>query len=100
MSAITGPGLIYNGSKYTGVGNMNWFTKNGIHCLRPGWLDQCPGAVERYKLGMAAGSSSRQLGVRLSNHSSALVSMSIMFIITVESTKVRTTSTLKTKFAK
>lgn len=95
MSTITGPGLIYNGSAVNGLANMNWWKQNGIYCLRPGWLDQCPGAVERYKIGMAAGSSSRQLGVRLSNHSSALVSMSLMFICTVSSTKVRTKTTLK-----
>lgn len=78
-------GLEYNGSKYTGIGNMNWFGESGIYAIRPTYLDSCPELPDRIKIGMAAGSSSRQLGVRLSNHSSSLVSFTILFIITVRS---------------
>ena len=92
-----GPGLIYNGSQYTGLASMDWWQKNGLYCLRPSYLDDCPGAAERYKIGYAAGSSSRQLGVRLSNHASALVDMTIIWIVTVDSKKIRPSKFSKRK---
>ena len=77
-------GLKYQGGN-NGIGNMNWFSESGLYAIRPGFLDEAAakGCVlpERIKVGFSGGSSSRQLGVRLSNHASALVDMQILMII-------------------
>ena len=85
-------GLRYRGGK-EGIGNMTWFSESGVYAIRPGFLDEAAakGCVlpERIKVGFSGGSSSRQLGVRLSNHASALVDMQIIMIITVRSDEIR-----------
>ena len=89
-------GMLYDGSK-DGLNQMDWWKESGIYAIRPTYFDDCPGIKPMLKIGMAGGSSSRQLGVRLSNHASALVSFTILFVITVRSNVIRETTALETK---